>query len=231
MTKVLFVVTGTTFWLLNDGTRHPTGYWAEEFVAPYRVFKKAGYEIVVATPGGVVPTVDQLSLTPEMAGSAEIARAEIEVIEAADELRKPIVLADARVADYDAVYYPGGHGPMEDLWRDQDSGALLIAALHSGKPLAVVCHAPAALLATKQEDGTTPFAGYRVTSFTNEEEQQAGFASRAPWLVQTELVKLGLKFEEGEPWKVNLVTDRNLHTGQNPASSGPLAEELAKILG
>jgi putative intracellular protease/amidase len=231
MAKILFVMTGTTFWMLNDGTRHPTGYWAEEFVAPYRVFKNAGYEMVVATPGGVVPTVDQLSLTPEMAGSAEIAKAEMAVIEAAEELGKPIALADARLEDYDAVYYPGGHGPMEDLWKDKDSGALLIAALHSGKPLAVVCHAPASLLATKGVDGTTPFAGYRVTAFTNEEEQQAGFASRAPWLVQTELEKLGLEFDEGEPWKVHLITDRNLHTGQNPASSGPLAEEIAKILG
>jgi putative intracellular protease/amidase len=231
MSKILFVMTGATYWTLNDGTRHPTGYWAEEFVAPYNIFTGAGHEIVVATPGGVVPTVDRVSLSPEMAGGADVAREHATTIEAATELHNPIALTDARLADYDAVFYPGGHGPLEDLAHDQDSAALLIETLHSGKPLAIVCHAPAALLATRQDDGGTAFAGYRVTAFTNEEERQVGLAAKAPWLVQTELVRLGLEFDEGEPWLPHLVTDRNLYTGQNPASSGPLADEIIKALG
>src|SRR5262249_52314367 len=124
MAKVLFVLTATSYWTLKDGTRHPTGYWAEEFAAPYSAITGAGHEVVVATPGGVVPYVDAMSLRPSMAGSAEIALQLEQVLSSAEELRRPIELADARFDDYDAVYYPGGHGPMEDLWRDADSGRL-----------------------------------------------------------------------------------------------------------
>jgi len=169
MAKILFVLTGASFWTMKDGHRHPTGYWAEEFVAPYAAFTQAGHEVTVATPDAVVPTVDTMSLRPDMAGSAEKAREEEDVIEGADELRWPIPLKNARLEDYDAVYYPGGHGPMEDLAFNADSGKLLVEALASGKPLAVVCHAPAAMLATRDADGKSPFAGYRVTGFTDDE--------------------------------------------------------------
>jgi putative intracellular protease/amidase len=145
MAKVLFVVTGASYWTLKDGTRHPTGYWAEE-------------------------------------------------------LRRPIELADARLDDYDAVYYPGGHGPMQDLWDNADSGRLLTAALASGKPLAIVCHAPAAILATRR-NGVSPFARYHVTAFTNDEEEAVGLRAKAKWLVEDELVNLGLTFTRGEIWK------------------------------
>ena len=229
MAKVLFVVTGTSYWTLKDGTRHPTGYWAEEFAAPYAAISGAGHQIVVATPGGVVPYVDVMSLRPEMAGSAEIALELEEILRSAEELRRPIELANARLDDYDAVYYPGGHGPMEDLWRDADSGRLLIAALASGKPLAIVCHAPAAILATRH-NGTTPFAGYRVSAFTNDEEDGVGLRAKAPWTVEDQLVKLGIDFVRGENWKPFTVVDRNLYTGQNPASAAPLAQELLKAL-
>ncbi|MCW2649124.1 MAG: dimethylallyltransferase [Mycobacterium sp.] len=136
MAKLLFVMTATSYWTLKDGTRHPTGYWAEEFAAPYRALTAAGHEVVVATPGGVVRYVDAMSLRPAMAGSAQIALDLEEIIRSAEELRRPIELADARLDDYDAVYYPGGHGPMEDMWQNADSGRLLTAALASGKPLA-----------------------------------------------------------------------------------------------
>src|ERR1700749_2272773 len=161
MAKIVFVVTGASYWTLADGTRHPTGYWAEEFAAPYSAISKAGHGVVVASPGGVVPHVDVMSLRPAMAGSAEIALELEEILRSAEELRRPIELADARLDDYDAVYYPGGHGPMEDLWRDADSGRLLLAALASGKPLAIVCHAPVAILATRR-NGATPFSDYRI---------------------------------------------------------------------
>jgi putative intracellular protease/amidase len=229
MAKILFVVTGASYWTLKDGTRHPTGYWAEEFAAPYSEFTGAAHEVVVATPGGVVPYVDVMSLRPSMAGSEQIARQQEEILRSAEELRHPLELADARLEDYDAVYYPGGHGPMQDLWDDADSGRLLTAALNSGKPLAIVCHAPAAILATRR-NGVSPFAGYRVTAFTNDEEEAVGLRAKAKWLVEDELINLGVTFTRGEIWKPYTVVDRNLYTGQNPASSGPLAREVLKAL-
>ena len=229
MAKVLFVVTGASYWALKDGTRHPTGYWAEEFAAPYRELTGAGHQIVVATPKGVVPYVDVMSLRPAMAGSAEIALELEEILRSAEELRRPLELADVRLEDYDAVYYPGGHGPMEDLWRDADSGRLLIAPLASGKPLAIVCHAPVAMLATRR-NGESPFAGYKVTAFTNDEEDGVGLRAKAPWTAEDELAKMGVEFSRGEMWKPYTLVDRNLFTGQNPASAGPLAREFMKKL-
>ncbi|WP_426514038.1 type 1 glutamine amidotransferase domain-containing protein [Dactylosporangium sp. McL0621] len=229
MAKILFVLTGASYWTLKDGTRHPTGYWAEEFAAPYRALTEAGHTVEVATPGGVVPHVDVMSLRPSMAGGEQGALDEESVLRSAEELRRPLVLAEVRLSDYDAVYYPGGHGPMQDLWDDADSGRLLSAALASGKPLAVVCHAPAAMLATRR-DGVSPFQGYRVTAYTNDEEDAVGLAARARWLLEDELKNLGVRFERGESWKPYTVVDRNLYTGQNPASAAPLARELLKVL-
>jgi putative intracellular protease/amidase len=229
MAKILFVMTGASYWTLKDGTRHPTGYWAEEFAAPYSQLTAAGHEVVVATPGGVVPHVDLMSLRPSMAGSEQIALELEEILRSAEELRRPIELADARLEDYDAVYYPGGHGPMEDMWVNADSGRLLTAALASGKPLAIVCHAPAAMLATRRK-GVSPFAGYQVTAFTNDEEDVTGLAAKARWLLEDELVNMGVHFTRGEIWKPYTVVDRNLYTGQNPASAAPLAEQLLKVL-
>ncbi|MFD0274911.1 type 1 glutamine amidotransferase domain-containing protein [Kitasatospora sp. NPDC127111] len=231
MSKILFVVTGATHWTLADGTRHPTGFWAEEAVAPYQAFTAAGHEVTVATPGGVVPTVDQGSLAPEMNGGPEGAERIAAGLDAFAELRKPVRLEDIDLAEYDAVFYPGGHGPMEDLAVNADSGRLLAAALDSGKPLGVVCHGPAALLAATRADGGNAFAGYRLTGFTNAEETQAGLADKAKWLLQTRLVEAGAAFQEGEPWAPHVVVDRNLVTGQNPASSVQLAQELLRKLG
>ncbi|GAA2728690.1 type 1 glutamine amidotransferase domain-containing protein [Actinocorallia aurantiaca] len=229
MAEVLFVMTGKAYWTLKDGTRHATGYWAEEFAAPYRALTEAGHRITVATPGGVVPTVDMMSLRPDMAGGAETALGLEATIRAAEEIRRPVRLADARLEDYDAVYCPGGHGPMEDLYVDADAGRLLTAALASGRPLAIVCHAPAAILATRIR-GVSPFAGYRVTAFTNEEENAVGLGPKARWLLEDELVDLGVDFTKGEAWKPYTVVDRNLFTGQNPASAAVLAESLLKAL-
>ncbi|MFD0067828.1 type 1 glutamine amidotransferase domain-containing protein [Streptomyces sp. NPDC056690] len=229
MAKLLFVMTGTAYWTLKDGTRHATGYWAEEFAAPYKALTEAGHQVVVATPNGVVPTVDMMSLRPEMAGSAQTALDLEEIIRSAEVMRRPIHLADARLEDYDAVYLPGGHGPMEDLCVDADAGRLLTAALASGKPLAIVCHAPAAMLATRIH-GVSPFAGYRITAFTNEEENAVGLGPKARWLLEDELVDLGVDFTKGEMWKPYTVVDRTLFTGQNPASAAVLAERLLKVL-
>lgn len=229
MAKVLFVVTGASYWTLKDGTRHPTGYWAEEFAAPYSALTGAGHTIVVATPGGVVPHVDSMSLRPAMAGGEKTALELESVLRSAEELRRPIALPTARLEDYDAVYYPGGHGPMEDLSVDADSGRLLTEALASGKPLAVVCHAPIAMLATRVK-GVSPFAGYEITAYTNDEEEAVGLASRARWLAEDEVKTLGVRFSRGENWKPYTVVDRNLYTGQNPASAAPLAKKLLEVL-
>ena len=231
MAKILFVLTGADHWTLADGSRHPTGFWAEEAVAPYEEFKRAGHEIVVATPGGVEPPVDRGSLDPAFNGGQEGADRVAATLASISELRHPVRLEEVDLADYDAVFYPGGHGPMEDLAVDADSGRLLTLALRSGKPLGVVCHAPAALLAARDEDGGSPFSGYRLTGFTNAEETQAGLADKAKWLLQDRLVELGADFQEGEPWAPKVVVDRNLVTGQNPASAAPLAAELLKKLG
>ncbi|MFF5922305.1 type 1 glutamine amidotransferase domain-containing protein [Streptomyces flavochromogenes] len=231
MPKILFVLTGTDFWTLADGTKHPTGFWAEEAAAPYEAFTAAGYEVVVATPGGVVPTVDKSSLAPEFNGGQEGADKVAAAVDSLTELRHPLRLEDVDLADYAAVFYPGGHGPMEDLAVDAVSGRLLIDALDSGKPLAVVCHGPAALLAATKDDGTNAFAGYKVAAFTNDEETQSGFADKAKWLLETRLVEAGIDVQVGEPWVPKVVVDRNLITGQNPASAAPLADRVLKELG
>ncbi|WP_369148801.1 type 1 glutamine amidotransferase domain-containing protein [Streptomyces sp. R44] len=230
MSKILFVMTGADHWTLADGTKHPTGFWAEEAVAPYQAFKAAGHEVVVATPGGVVPTVDAGSLTPEANGGQEGADKIASALASIDEIRKPVKLEDVHLAGYDAVFYPGGHGPMEDLAVDATSGKLLTDALRSGKPLGVVCHGPAALLAATDADGSNAFAGRKVAAFTNAEETQAGLADRAKWLLETRLVEAGVDVQVAEPWAPHVVVDGNLVTGQNPASSAPLAAELLKKL-
>ncbi|MCX5079782.1 type 1 glutamine amidotransferase domain-containing protein [Streptomyces sp. NPDC056121] len=230
MSKILFVVTGATHWTLADGTLHPTGFWAEEAVAPYEAFKAAGHDIVVATPGGVVPTVDKGSLAPEFNGGQAGADQVAAALASFGELQHPVRLEDVHLDDYAAVFYPGGHGPMEDLSADADSGRLLTLALETGKPLGIVCHAPAAMLAAIKGDGTNAFAGYKVTGFTNTEETQAGFADKAKWLLQDRLVNAGVDFQEGEPWAPKTVVDRNLVTGQNPSSAAPLAAELLEKL-
>ncbi|GHJ59421.1 dimethylallyltransferase [Nocardioides sp. OK12] len=230
MSKILFVVTGARHWTLKDGTQHPTGYWAEELVAPFQVFTGAGHQVVVATPGGVQPVVDEGSLAAEVNGGQENADALRKAIDEIEQLRSPESLDLVDPTAYDAVFYPGGHGPMEDLSGDADSARLLVQTLESGKPLGIVCHAPAALLATEGEDGS-PFSGYRLTGFTNAEETQAGLAEGAPWLLQDRLVALGADFQEADPWSENVVVDRSLFTGQNPASSGPLAKRMLESIG
>lgn len=231
MSKVLFIVSGASYWVLKDGTRYPTGYWAEEFANPYKMITDAGHEVVVATPKGVVPTVDMMSLRASMVGGEDKALELENIIQSAEEMRRPIELSDVRVGDYDAVYVPGGHGPMADLAFDADMGRVLTAQLGSGNPLFIVCHGPASLLSTRIR-GESPFEGYDVSCFTNEEEEAVGLAPRATWLLETELKEsLGVKFSCGEPMKPYMVEDRNLVTGQNPASSVVLASRMLEILG
>jgi putative intracellular protease/amidase len=228
MAKILFVMTGADHWTLTDGTKHPTGFWAEEVVAPYEALTAAGHEVVVATPGGVLPTVDAASLAPAFNGGEEGADRTGKALASMTALRHPLKLEDIALEDYAAVYVPGGHGPMEDLAVDAGSGRLLTLALRSGKPVALVCHGLAALLAAPRAGAASPFAGYRLTGFTNAEETQGGLAANARWLLQDRLVEIGADFQVGDPWAPHVVVDRNLITGQNPASSAPVAAEIVK---
>ncbi|MET9876952.1 type 1 glutamine amidotransferase domain-containing protein [Actinacidiphila glaucinigra] len=230
MAKVLFIVSGATYWVLKDGTRYATGYWAEEFASPYKLLTDAGHDVVVATPGGVTPNVDMMSLRPSMAGGEDGALELERIIRSAEVMRRPLKLSDVRLEDYDAVYLPGGHGPMSDLAFDADAGRLLTAQLASGNPLFIVCHAPAALLATRIH-GVSPFKGYRVTGFSNEEEEAVGLAPLATWLLETDLKeKVEVDYSRGPMWEPYMVEDRNLVTGQNPHSAAVLGNRMLEIL-
>ncbi len=233
MTSVLLAVTGSDFWTFADGTKHPCGYWPEELAEPHRIFRKAGLDITVATPGGVVPTADEAGFTPEMNnGSAEAGQklrdylADIE-----GELSTPKVLEQQSARDYDFVFVPGGHGPMEDLASSPAFGALVREFVAAGKPVAAVCHGPASLLPATDDSGRWLFDGYQLTAFTNVEEGQVGYAGRAAWLLEDRLKEYGATFSNAEqPWGPHVVVDRGLYTGQNPASAEPLADRLVADL-
>ncbi|GLY05372.1 type 1 glutamine amidotransferase domain-containing protein [Actinoplanes sp. NBRC 101535] len=210
MAKILFVMSGADHWTLNDGSKHPTGYWAEEFAVPFEKVTAAGHSVEVATPGGVAPTVDKASLD---GGDAPVVPPAID-------------LAGVNLDGYDAVFYPGGHGPMEDLAVDAASAKLVDRALTDGKPLALVCHGVAALLPATPE----LIDGRRVTAFSNEEETAAGLAAKAPWLLEDRLVALGADYAAGPAWQSHVIADGTLITGQNPGSSAAVADELLLAL-
>ncbi|MGB3770187.1 MAG: type 1 glutamine amidotransferase domain-containing protein [Rhodococcus sp. (in: high G+C Gram-positive bacteria)] len=232
MTKLLYVVTGSDHWTLNDGTKHPTGYWAEELVESHRTFTEAGWDVVVATPGGVTPSVDEGSLAVDANGGDEDKVADLKsyIDSVQDVLSSAARLEDQTASSFDVIFVPGGHGPMEDLAVSTDFGALVTEFLDSGKIVSAVCHAPAALLSAKRDDGSWPFAGYKVTGFTNEEEEQAGLAAKAPWLLETRLRDGGAEFSAADTWSPNVVVDRSVYTGQNPASTKALADRLVAAL-
>lgn len=232
MTKLLFAVTAADHWTLNDGTEHPTGFWAEELVESHRTFVDAGWDVVVATPGGRPPVVDEGSLAVDANGGDEAKVADqkkyLDSIESI--LQNPASLEDQRASDFDAVFVPGGHGPMEDLAVSTSFGALVTDFLSTGKIVSAVCHAPAALLPATTSDGGWVFDGYQLTGFTDEEETQAGLADKAPWLLESRLKELGARFENSDPWSPHVVVDRTLYTGQNPASTKPLADRVVQAL-
>jgi putative intracellular protease/amidase len=227
MTKVLFVVSAADRWTLRDGEVHPSGFWGEELAMPHKVFTEAGWEITIATPGGRVPTLDRLSMSRTAGRPSKLREvaAYLESIKA--ELNSPRSLAEIDPDDFDVVFYPGGHGPMEDLSVDPVSGALITRVLASGKPLALLCHAPAAALAARNEDGSWPFTGYRMTGLSNLEEKFNSFGRKAVWLLEDRLRETGAEYVKARlPLRPFVVVDRNLYTGQNPPSSERLAEQL-----
>ena len=231
MTNILMVVSAADSLTMRDGSEHPTGYWAEELVVSHKTLLDAGHTVHIATPGGVKPTVDQVSLTDDSAGGKERAdgfRAYIASIDA--ELTAPLVLAEVSAENYHGVVMPGGHGPMSDLYKDADLGRLLIAANRAGAIIAPFCHGPAALLSAVDHDGKFAFEGRRLTVFTNEEELNGGTGPNTPWFVEDALQEKGAIIENSAAWSSHVVRDGNLISGQNPQSSEDVAKEVIKAL-
>jgi putative intracellular protease/amidase len=226
MSTILMIVTGARTWTLKDGTERPTGFWAEEFTEPHRIFTEAGVAITIATPGGVTPVVDEVSLAPGSNGGdlAKVDRLRAYLDQSANALAAAVPLDGVDPADYDAVFIPGGHGPMEDLAVDKDVAAVLTTMLNDqSKVVSSVCHGPASFLSAVDENGKWLFEGRALTAFLDDEEEQVGLAANAPWLLESRLRAGGAKFDNGPAWSSHIVVDGNLVTGQNPQS----AEEAA----
>lgn len=231
MSKILMVVSAATSLKLADGSTHPTGYWAEEVAASHRVLAAAGADVDIATPAGVRPTVDALSLSEQGGVSpAEAEEFRTYLAGIAEELSAPLALSEVKAGDYDAIYVPGGHAPMADLAQDADLGRLLSEADAQGKTVAALCHGVAALLSASAEDGGFTFAGRALTSFTDEEERQGGLGENTPFFVETRLRDEGAVLRTGGAWSNTVVVDGNLITGQNPQSSTATAEAVLEAL-
>ncbi|KER68456.1 dimethylallyltransferase [Burkholderia cepacia] len=222
--KILMVLTSHDQ-LGNTGRK--TGFWLEEFAAPYYVFKDAGAEITLASPKGGQPPIDPKSDEP---GNQTASMERFKKDPAAQKvLANTVKLADIRADDYDTVFYPGGHGPMWDLVNDADSIRLIERIYGAGKPVAAVCHAPAVLTKTTFQ-GQPIVKGKRVTGFTNTEEEAVQLTKVVPFLVEDELKRLGGLYEKKGDWADFVLTDGHLITGQNPASSGSAAKALLTLM-
>jgi len=224
--KILMVLTSHDE-LGNTG--HKTGFWLEEFAAPYYVFKDADAEITLASPKGGHPPLDPKSDAPE---SQTVATKRFgNDAEAQRALANTLKLADVDAADYDAVFYPGGHGPLWDLAEDQDSIRLIENFYATGKPVAAVCHAPAVLRHAKDASGQPLVKDKQVSGFSNAEEAAVGLTDVVPFLVENMLVDNGGHYSKGADWQSHVATDGKLVTGQNPASSEAAARALLDLLG
>lgn len=224
--KILMVLTSHDK-LGNTGDK--TGFWQEEFAAPYYVFKDAGAIITLASPLGGQPPLDPKSDDPT-AQTDSTRRFKADTASQAA-LADTLKLSGVHAADFDAVFYPGGHGPLWDLAEDAASISLIETMMNTGKPVAAVCHAPAALRHPKTRDGKSLVQGKKVTGFTNTEEEAAGLTKIVPFLVEDMLKQNGGIYSKGDDWQPYVVTDGLLITGQNPASSELAAKELLKKLG
>ncbi|PRC91420.1 type 1 glutamine amidotransferase domain-containing protein [Solimicrobium silvestre] len=205
-----------------------TGFWLEEFAAPYYVFQKAGAKITLTSPLGGQPPLDPKSDDPASQTESTIRFKSDSAAQAT--LANTRKLSDISTNDYDAVFYPGGHGPLWDLVNDKLSIALIEVMLEAGKPVAAVCHAPGVLRYVNNPDGTSVLKGKAVTGFTNSEEQAVGLSKVVPFLVEDMLKENGANYSKLADWQPHVVTDGLLITGQNPASSEPAAQALLKML-
>jgi putative intracellular protease/amidase len=225
MKKVLMVLTSHSE--LGD-TGRKTGFWLEELAAPYYVFKDAGLDIVLASPLGGQPPLDPKSNEPSFQ-TDETRRFEADAAATA-QLAATVRLDSVSQADFDTVFYPGGHGPLWDLAEDKHSIALIESFLAADKPVALVCHAPGVLRHVKTPAGRPLVEGKKVTGFTNTEEEAVGLTNVVPFLVEDELKAKGGVYSKGEDWGSYVVSDGLLITGQNPASSKAAAQLLAQTI-
>lgn len=219
--KILMVLTSHD---QLGSTGHKTGFWLEEFAAPYYVFKDAGATITLASPKGGQPPMDPKSDEPEFqtAATARFKADDASRAALADTLKLSSVKAD----DYDAVFYTGGHGPLWDLVEDKNSIAIIETMYAQGKPVSAVCHAPGVFRHARSPDGSPLVQGKSVTGFSNSEETAVGLTDVVPFLVEDELRKKGGNYSKGADWESYSVRDGNLITGQNPASSEAVAKAV-----
>ncbi|WP_422650888.1 Type 1 glutamine amidotransferase domain-containing protein [Cupriavidus sp. H18C1] len=223
--KLLIVLTSHD--RLGD-TGQKTGFWLEELAAPYYVFRDQGVDITLASPQGGQPPLDPKSSDP--ASQTDATRRFEADAEARAALASTRKLAEVSIDDFDAVFYPGGHGPLWDLAEDRHSIALIEHAIAAGKPVAAVCHAPGVLRHVKGPDGKPLVQGRAVTGFSNTEEEAVGLTDVVPFLVEDVLKANGGRYEKAADWQPYAVTDGLLITGQNPASSEPVAHALLGAL-
>ncbi|MFX0541257.1 type 1 glutamine amidotransferase domain-containing protein [Roseovarius sp. S4756] len=223
--KILMVLTSHD--KLGD-TGNKTGFWLEEFAAPYYVFKDAGAEITLASPKGGQPPLDPTSDSDD--AQTEATKRFKGDDAAQKDLANTEMLADVSAAEFDAVFYPGGHGPLWDLSESADSAKLIEAFAASDRPVGAVCHAPAVFKHTKGAGGAPLVSGKSVTGFTNTEEEGVGLADVVPFLVEDMLKAKGGNYKKGDDWTSFVVVDGKLVTGQNPASSEEAARKLLALL-
>jgi putative intracellular protease/amidase len=223
--KILIVLTSHD--QLGD-TGKKTGFWLEEFAAPYYMLKDAGAEITLASPKGGQPPLDPKSDLPENLTESTKRFRKDKAAQA--QLANTKRLADVSAGDFDAVFYPGGHGPMWDMPDNKISIALIEAFVKADKPVAAVCHAPAALVNVRGKDGECLVKNKHVTGFTNTEEEAVGLSKIVPFFLEDRLKERGGLYSNGADWVPYVQVDGKLVTGQNPASSGLVAQELLKLL-
>jgi putative intracellular protease/amidase len=223
--KVLIVLTSHDE--LGD-TGRKTGFWLEEFASPYYHLKDAGAQVTLASPSGGQPPLDPKSHEPDF--QTDATRRFDDDQAAQNELANTVKLAEMKVEDFDAVFYPGGHGPLWDLHRDSDSIALVEGFIAAGKPVAAVCHAPAVLLKAKDQNGEPLVKGKKVTGFSNSEEAAVELTDVVPYLLEDQLVAMGGVYQKVEDWNPLAVVDGLIITGQNPFSSNAVAEALLKAI-
>jgi putative intracellular protease/amidase len=210
-------------------TGRKTGFWLDELAAPYYLFRDAGATVTLASPKGGQPPIDPTS-DEEGTQSATTLRFKADA-SAQAALAATLPLRSMNAMQFDAVFYPGGHGPLWDLANDQDSIRLIETMLREGKPVAAVCHAPAVLRDVRHPDGRSILDGKAVTGFTNSEESAAGLLDAVPFLVEDMLREKGGMFSRRGDWRAHVVSDGLLITGQNPSSAGPAARVLLELLG
>ncbi len=234
---VLVVLSGADHLTLEDGAKHPTGYFLSELMIPVMALRKAGYALVFANPTGVEPAVDKLSYDRILFDSEEEYQESMRLEKTLPGLKAPRTLSsisDDELKTFAGIFVPGGHAPMEDLYKDNELGRILRHFHEAKKPTGLICHGPIALLAAREGDDW-PYKGYRVTVFSTAEEKigedENAFGGKLRFYPQDALAEVGAAvLTEEKPWQVNVIKDRELITGQNPMSSHRFADVFVESL-